>query len=62
MSSFDWKKISEDSIKDELIITANTTGYFNTSMNATDIMKLADGIVRGILVKDYSVYKKSIDE
>ena len=28
MSSFDWKKNIEDSIKDGLIITATTTGIF----------------------------------
>ena len=28
MSSFDWKKNVEDSIKDGLIITATTTGIF----------------------------------
>ena len=28
MSSFDWKKVIEDSIKDEIIITATTTGIF----------------------------------
>ena len=27
-----------------------------------DIMKLADGIVGGVLVKDYAVYKKWIKE
>ena len=30
MSSFDWKKSNEDSIKDGLIITATTTGIFFT--------------------------------
>ena len=64
------KKI-EDSIKDGLIKTA-TTGIFyvlkvanikppKASLDAMDIMKLADRIVGGVFVKDYAVYKKWID-
>ena len=52
MSSFDWKKIFEDSTKDGLIITATTTGIFfalkaanvkppKAFLDAMDIMKLA---------------------
>ena len=66
MSSFDWKKNIEDSIKDRLIITATTTGIFFTlkaanvkppkaSLDAMDIMKLAIGICGGVSVKDYAV-------
>ena len=66
MSSFDWKKNIEDSIKDRLIITATTTGIFfilkaanvkppKSSLDAMDIMKLATGICGGVLVKDYAV-------
>ena len=74
MSSFDWKKNVKDSIKDRLmIITATTTRIFYTlktanikppkaSMDAMDIMKLAGGICGGVLVKDYAVYKKCINE
>ena len=73
MSSFDWKKNVEDSIKDGLIITATTTGIFyllkvanvkppKVSLDAMDIMKLAGGIVGFVLVKDYAVYKKWIKE
>ena len=73
MSRFDWKKNAEDSIKDGLIITATMTGIFyilkaanvkppKTSLDAMDIMKLAGGIVGGVLVKDYAVYKKWINE
>ena len=73
MSRFDWKKNAEDSIKDGLIITATMTGIFyilkaanvkppKTSLDSMDIMKLASGIVGGVLVKDYSVYKKWINE
>ena len=65
------KKI-EDSIKDGLIKTATTTGIFyvlkvanikppKASLDAMDIMKLADRIVGGVLVKDYAVYKKWIN-
>ena len=73
MASFDWKNNIEDSIKDGLIITITTTGIFyvlkaanvkppKASMDAMDIMKLTGGIVGGVLVKDYSVYKKWIKE
>ena len=73
MSSFDWKKNVEDSIKDGLIITATTTAIFyalkaanvkppKASMDTMDIMKLAGGICGGVLVKDYAVYKKWINE
>ena len=73
MSRFDWKKNAEDSIKDGLIITATMTGIFyilkaanvkppKTSLDAMDIMKLAGGIVGGVLVKDYAVYKKWINK
>ena len=66
MSSFDWKKNIEDSIKDRLIITATTTGILFTlkaanvkppkaSLDAMDIMKLAIGICGGMSVKDYAV-------
>ena len=59
MSSFDWKKNIEDSIKDALIITATTTGIFfvlkaanvkppKASLNGMDIMNLAGGICGGI--------------
>ena len=71
MSSFDWQKKFEDSIKDGLIITITTTGIFyalkaanikppKASLDAMDIMKFAGGIVGGVLVKDYAVYKKWI--
>ena len=73
MASFDWKNNIEDSIKDGLIITITTTGIFyvlkaanvkppKASMDAMDIMKLTGGIVGGVLVKDYPVYKKWIKE
>ena len=73
MTSFDWKKNIEDSIKDGLIITATTTGIFfalkaanvrppKASLDAMDIIKLAGGICGRVLVKDYAVYKKWINE
>ena len=56
-----------------MIITITTTGIFyvlkaanvkplKASMDALDIMKLAGGIVGGVLVKDYAVYKKWIKQ
>ena len=73
MSSFNWKKNIEYSIKDGLIITATTTGIIyvlkaanvkppKVSLDAMDIMKLAAAIVGGVLVKDFAVYKKWINE
>ena len=73
MVCFDWEKNIEDSIKDQLIITATTTGIFyvlkaagmrppKVSLDAMDIMRLAGRIVGGVLVKDYAVYKKWINE
>ena len=63
----------EGSIKGGLIITATTTRIFlalkaanvkspKTSLDAMDIMKIVDGICGGVLVKDYLVYKKWINE
>ena len=71
MSSFDWKKNTEDSIKDRLIITGTTTRIFYMLkassirlpfLDAMFIIKLAGGIVGGVLVKDYAVYKKWINK
>ena len=73
MSSFDWKKNVEDSIKDGLIITATATGIFfalklagvkppKASLDTMDIIKRTGGICGGVLVKDYAVYKKWINE
>ena len=58
MSSFYWKKRTKDSILDGLIITVATAANvksLNASTDAIDIMKLAGGIYRGLLVKDYEV-------
>ena len=73
MSSFDWKKNIGDSIKDRLITPATTIVIFyvlkaenvkprKASLDAMDIMKLASRIVGGVLVKDYAVYRKWINE
>ena len=73
MASFNWKRNIEDSVKDGLIITITTTRIFyvlkaanvkppKASMDAMDIMKLAGGIVGGVLVKDDAAYKKWINE
>ena len=35
-----------------------TKGVYKASIDAIDIMKFAGGIVGGVLVKDYAVYKK----
>ena len=73
MSSFDWKKNIEGSIKDGVIITVTTTGLFfalkaagmkppKAAMDAMDVMKLGARICAGVLVKDYAIYKKWINE
>ena len=73
MASFDWRKNIEDSLKDGLIITIGATGIFFglkaanvkapiASMDAMDILKLTGGTCGGILMKDYAVYKKWINE
>ena len=69
MTSFDWKKNIEDSLKDVLIIIIGAADIFfalkaanvkppKASMDAMDILKLTGGICGGMLVKDYAVYKK----
>ena len=66
MSSFDWRKNIEDSIKDGLTITIRASGIFfglkaanakppKASLDAMDILKLARGTCGGVLVKDYAV-------
>ena len=62
MSSFDWRKNIEDSIKDGLIITSMTEIFYalkaanvkppKVSLDAMNIMKLAGGIVGSVLLKD----------
>ena len=73
MASFDWRKNIEDSLKDGLLITIGAAGIFFglkaanvkapiASMDAMDILKLTGGTCGGILMKDYAVYKKWINE
>ena len=73
MNSFGWKKNNEDSLRDGLIITVGAAGIFfglkaanvkppKASRDAMDILKLTGGICGGVLVKDYAVYKKWINE
>ena len=75
MSSFNWRKNIEDSLKDRLIITIGATGIFfglkalnvvkppkTSKLDAMDIMTLAGGICGGVSIKDYAVYKKWINE
>ena len=63
MNSFDWKKSVGNSIKDRSIITATMrVKPRKASLDVMDIMKLVGGIVGVVLVKDYAVYKKWINE
>ena len=73
MSSFDWKKSIEDSLKDGLIITIEAVEIFfgfkatnvkppKASLDGMDLLKLTGGICGDVLVKDYAVYKKWINE
>ena len=75
MSSFNWRKNIEDSPKDGVIITIGATGIFfglkalnvvkppkTSKLDTMDIMTLAGGICEGVLIKDYVVYKKWINE
>ena len=73
MSSFNWRKNIEDSLKDGLIIITGAVGIFfglkaanvkppKASLDAMGILKLTGGICGGVLVKDYAVYKKWINE
>ena len=73
MTSFNRRKNIEDSLKDGLIKTNGATGIFfglkavnvklpKTSLDAMDILKLTGRICGGVLMKDYAVYKKWINE
>ena len=73
MSSFNWKKNIEGSIKVGLITTPTVTGIFfvlkaanvkppKVSLDAMDIIKLGGRICRGVLVKNCAVFRKSINE
>ena len=73
MSSFNWRKNIEDSLNDGLIITIGAAGIFfvlkaanvnppKASLGTMDILKLTGGICGGVLMKDYAVYEKWINE
>ena len=73
MSSFNWRKSIEESLNNGLIIIIGAAGIFfglkaanlkqpKASLDAMDILKLIGGICGGVLVKDYAVYKKWINE
>ena len=73
MSSFNWRKNIEDSIKYGLIMTIGATGIFfslkavnvkppGASLGTVDIVKLTGGICVGMLAEDYVIYKKWINE
>ena len=73
MASFDWRKNIEDSLKDGLTRSIGAIGILfrlkaanvkppKTTLDAMDIMKLTGAICGGVLVKDYAVYKKWINE
>ena len=71
MTSFIFKKNIEDIIKDGVIITAEATETFFglraagvklPSLSAMFIVKLTGGVAVGVLVKDYAVYKRWINE
>lgn len=67
------KQNNEDSIIDGLIIMATTTGLLfvlkaanikppEASLDVIDIIKLAGGTCRVVVVKDYAVYEKWFNE
>ena len=73
MSSFDQKKNIEDFTKYRLIIKAVTNGIFfalkatnvkppKAFLDDMDTIKFTVGICGGVLVKDYAVYEKWINE
>ena len=73
MSCFDQKKNIEDFTKHRLIIKTVTNGIFfalkttnvkppKAFLDDMDIIKFTVGICGGVLVKDYTVYEKWINE
>ena len=73
MSSFNWRKNIEDSLKDGVIITIVATGIIfcpktvnvkppKASLDAMDILKLTGVICGGVFMKDYAIYKKWINK
>ena len=72
MISFDWKKNIENSIKDGLNIATTTIRIFlflwqyvklpKTFLGTMDTIELAGGINGRVIVKNYVVYKKCIND
>ena len=75
MSSFNWRKNIDDSLKDGVIITIGATGICfgpkalnvvkspkTSKLDAMDIITLSGGICGEVLIKDYAVYKRWINE
>ena len=72
MNSFNWIKNIEDSLKDGLIIIIRAEIFFclkaanvkppRASLDAKDLLKHTGGICGGVMVKDYAVCKKWINE
>ena len=69
---FNVKKNLEEAIKEGLVITGATVRIFRllkmgkiasppkAALDASDIIKLSEGVITGALLKDYTVYKKWI--
>ena len=66
---YKWVILIEEPIKDEVIITATTSGIFlalkatnvkplKASLDDMDVMKRAGGIYVGVLEKDNAAYKR----
>ena len=75
MSSFNWRKNTEDSLKDGVIITIGATRIFfglkalnvvkppkTSKLDVMNIMMLTGEICGRVFMKDYAVYKKWINE
>ena len=66
MSSFEWSKNIEDSIKDGLIITATKMRAVYAikalTLRLPPVIEQTGGILPEVFVKDYMVYKKWIYE
>ena len=61
MTSFDWKKILK-TLSKMAGMKPPEASLDAMYIDAMDIMRLAGGMVAGVLVKDYAVYKNWINE
>ena len=69
---FDTKKNLEEAMKEGLVIAGATVGIFwllkmgkiasppKAALDASDIIKLSEGVITGALLKEYAVYKKRL--